>query len=806
MALAPADFYAYSRATGVPVPENPEERAALAPEVLAFRRGQLQAPQQESSLPGILGAAAVGLGALAGGAYAAKRFGLAGRPAKEAPLSREGTQKVQEIGTIAKQRAAEQATRQAREERPQGIVQTDLSRSVMPTEAEAMQSYSAQLSQMFPEPTASEMEALGAPSRTARILARLGTQPQYRPDPKDINYARFGPVSKEVAEARRTQATEDLLRFAQQRQEDAALGATQTLGALESGEDQMTGRVMRGVLRNEDLDASQVNAAAKQTGDVEVAASLTPDGLPVDQTEGAQSFVKSFIANQRQEIASEMGEQNLPINPRVVDEELSRRLGKESYEYGSEYTKVKQMIEAGLEDPRYLESQKAEPLKTRMVSGEEFPVSVQDVMSNNPELAFRKPFISQETAIASERQFQEEKNEIKDWLGNIRVEVAPQINKLLKQQELLGEEHNMLMYSLNKQPDAQLRERFVSVSNQLKDIDNKLGFLNRRLEGATAAAQESLESVEKWTPTTLVDWSGEGTVVRPKRTAPDTYSYESEGGEVSNIERGARMAQLGPEDLEIVPGGLLSGGRARSVPNIGQQVGFDPATGEATLVPLVDPNTGEAVVQKLAGKRMGEDIGVRGRGGVAGLDTKASIGIYGPELSEYGTSAQTKTGEYTTEASQVPSLVNPQPVQKATGGYFTYPKQREATPEKYQQEVTPERLSSVRMSEAILKANRLQAARNPRGGVLPDEMTRLRRQLSMPQGESEPTYGPRGIAPAGSIPPQQLSLKGVSGYKARQVKSPADAAAEQLESYMSKLQRGRATPLTSEAVIQPRLF
>jgi hypothetical protein len=42
--------------------------------------------------------------------------------------------------------------------------------------------------------------------------------------------------------------------------------------------------------------------------------------------------------------------------------------------------------------------------------------------------------------------------------------------------------------------------------------------------------------------------------------------------------------------------------------------------------------------------------------------------------------------------------------------------------------------------------------------------------------------------------------------KRGQTKSPADAAAEQLENYMSKLQRGRSTPLTSEAVIQPRLF
>ena len=75
MALSPADFAAYSRATGTPYPEDPEERAQLAPEVAQFRRDQLRAPQQESALPGILGAAAVGLGALTGGMALARALG-----------------------------------------------------------------------------------------------------------------------------------------------------------------------------------------------------------------------------------------------------------------------------------------------------------------------------------------------------------------------------------------------------------------------------------------------------------------------------------------------------------------------------------------------------------------------------------------------------------------------------------------------------------------------------------------------------------------------------------------------------------
>jgi hypothetical protein len=92
---------------------------------------------------------------------------------------------------------------------------------------------------------------------------------------------------------------------------------------------------------------------------------------------------------------------------------------------------------------------------------------------------------------------------------------------------------------------------------------------------------------------------------------------------------------------------LLSGGRAKSVPNIGSDLGIDPETGDRITLPNVNQDTGETLVQKLAGKRMGADVNVRGRGGVAGMETKASIGIYGPELAEYGTAAMTKQGEYT---------------------------------------------------------------------------------------------------------------------------------------------------------------
>ena len=64
--------------------------------------------------------------------------------------------------------------------------------------------------------------------------------------------------------------------------------------------------------------------------------------------------------------------------------------------------------------------------------------------------------------------------------------------------------------------------------------------------------------------------------------------------------------------------------------------------------------------------------------------------------------------------------------------------------------------------------------------------------------------GPRSRV--AGLPPQQRTIPGVTGYDARQRKSEADIAAQQLESYMKSRMIGRSTPLTSEVVIQPRLF
>ena len=98
MALSPADFYAYSRATGIPVPEDPYEKAELAPQVLEFRRNQLKAPQQESNIAQTLGVAALGTAAAIGAGLAGRRF--FGRGAQAATTATRPTSRGITVGDL----------------------------------------------------------------------------------------------------------------------------------------------------------------------------------------------------------------------------------------------------------------------------------------------------------------------------------------------------------------------------------------------------------------------------------------------------------------------------------------------------------------------------------------------------------------------------------------------------------------------------------------------------------------------------------------------------------------------------------
>ena len=77
MLLQPADFYSYSRATGIKPPENDRERAAMAVDVIDFKRNQLKGPSPESNEGRDISLIALGagiVGSIIGGKKISERF------------------------------------------------------------------------------------------------------------------------------------------------------------------------------------------------------------------------------------------------------------------------------------------------------------------------------------------------------------------------------------------------------------------------------------------------------------------------------------------------------------------------------------------------------------------------------------------------------------------------------------------------------------------------------------------------------------------------------------------------------------
>jgi hypothetical protein len=639
----------------------------------------------------------------------------------------------------------------------------------------------------------------------------------------------------------------------------------QFANAVESGEDQMTGRMRQQLQRNEHVDLSAIDEAedmAKRAqylkfkqnipndDAINSVVSSTSDGVPLDQAEGRSGAMR-FLERERMEIASQLGEQGIPITPSRVEIELSNRLGKEAYEYGPKYTARRQNLElyaqTGTEallnqvkrfglSPVTFETfenmpaakragfESAPPFTTSYYPGEELEALG---LSSNIEIDMpgagrvnladvRKPVITESTALAAEEFYQNKKEKALDWLGDLRVQLEPKRNQILKERRLLAEERaNELMPQLQQAKEAGQFDLAQDLQGQLQNLralwknpelgthrQDELRLLNAQIKGAQQKIQEDISGIEKRYPTTLRSWSGEADRVfgeldvETGEFIPETMELRSErkmvdlkkgggGRNVAEFTAGERL----DEEIRKVQGG----GRIRD---------YDPETGAAASQ-YADDRTQTGREIDIYGERLSSqpkddpelkptDVQIS-KAGLANpysrLDeeTLNQMALMGDPADQYN--AEKELSRRKIAGAEI-----------SLGGI-------QSTRESLIQLPTEAARRSVLMSEAVLKAARQQASRNPRGGILPDETTQLRMKMAQLEPSADPvsTRRPPGPRP-GTVPPQQLALKGVSGFKARQTKSPADAAAEQLENYMSKLQRGRSTPLTSEAVIQPRLF
>lgn len=262
MALSPADFAAYSRATGAPYPESPQERAELAPEVLAFRRGQLTQPEQQSNLPAILGGTVLGLGAL-GAALAGTRRFARGTKTQSTPQRDLGIVRQAATGRTS-------GTTAPRTPAPPTPGTPPSSEGVAPSRVAAIPQATVNLDEYL---------ANAEKQRRAEVYKKVAAKPA-----EDLPTV-FIPKGGSTEDVLITDPnTGEVFRRGQSAGNIQNL-SSQTMAALESGEDQATGRTLRAAQRNEDLDIGQINNLSNQLGDADLATSLTTDGIPTDQSE-----------------------------------------------------------------------------------------------------------------------------------------------------------------------------------------------------------------------------------------------------------------------------------------------------------------------------------------------------------------------------------------------------------------------------------------------------------------------------------------------------------------------------------------
>ena len=289
MALSQADFYAYSRATGAPIPRDPEEQAQMAPEVLAFRRNQLKSPSQEQN-QGFNLAQALGVGAalagLGAGAYGATRF-LRGTTPAQAAASAVKPATVDLSGAAVRRAAAEPIPQAPVPTKSAGLPVVRPSTPPPAPRIQSRQPAEGFSPRAYIESTGSLAEI---PQGQSTELPRRANQPESFADLTEIQNNLLAQTRDQLA------------------------------NAVESGEDQVTGRIKTQLQRNEDYDMSQIETLEDDVAEkqhlmmqeaqpsqmsgyepgtaINQVASQLPDGLPTDQTNPQKSAAQEFLNKQ----------------------------------------------------------------------------------------------------------------------------------------------------------------------------------------------------------------------------------------------------------------------------------------------------------------------------------------------------------------------------------------------------------------------------------------------------------------------------------------------------------------------------
>lgn len=676
--FSPADYAAYSRATGRPYPQDEQERADMYGEVRQFRDNQMRRDNGPGLAANLLGGAAV-LGTIAGAGLVGRRFlnnsRRGGVKKQDLPFSSEGVEAVRTVS------------------RPAEVNDAAAGGQKMPSNP---------VSDSIVQDNADAGEGFNRFSRRADLIAEEASQRQAQ------NFA--------------DSAVETMVEIQQSRKPAVS---QQSLEATDTAFDQKVQDLQASVQRNEDLDVGSIDL---------------------------DSSARAIFQGERQQIADSLREQGITPTPGLIEANMAERFGPQSSKYGTGYTKTKQDMQIYANYGGEFGGDKV------VIAGEEFPVS-----------KLKTPYVSTDTATSSESM----RDSAKDFVGDVRLRATSERNRRRQQDPELA----------SKELEFANNQEVMNIAAANADMGKDVDF-NESVYDAYYLKNDKLASEitarKNYSPLELAQIAG-----------AETYNKEKQSEITANFpkrlqdrfEEGQRVYfEADPMTGEPIPGTQeLRSGRRVLVTE-----GDKPARSTSEYDPL--GQSGQ--VKDIYGVRRTADQ-------FDSPESKPSSVRYSEQelLDEMSRNQSGQNPELAPLTGQTGSGDVPFP-----GDYETARGIAEQTIDR--QQVTPSRLSSVNMSEAVRKAARQRANSNPRGGQVPQELETLRR--TMPEEPAPERLGPRSRV--SGLPPQQRTLPGVNAYEARQRPSQADVAAEQLESYMSRLQRGRSTPLTSEVVIQPNLF
>jgi hypothetical protein len=571
----------------------------------------------------------------------------------------------------------------------------------------------------------------------------------------------------------------------------------------------------------------------------------------------ANTSAVRFMESERDKISRELSNNNIPVSPQRVDAELAKRLGPQASSYGSKYTARAQALQtfANTGDPIAAETVKRfglrpvtfetfenmSPEKKRLfessapMSLEGYPstelqavINPTGIKVNAPGFGvvdistLRKPVVMESTARQADEFVEGAKADKLNWVqGKINEIEGAKQGILLERKERIKTAADNLLVNLEQAKANGQNDVADELESQLDNLrtlyknpelvgdykefgEGGMRHLNAQLRGVQRSTNEQISALEKRYPTTLANRTGEASRVfgeldvNTGEFIPETMEVRSGRSDVDLGRKGG-----GGRNIAEYTAGERLDEEIRAIQGGGRMRDYDIETGAPIQRWQGDrTNTEPNTIVPSGNKRIPVSTDPSVRTGTytpkRELGTGRTIGVYGVrrDLDPADNPALKPSqpiyteSEIVDEASRLAALSNDAPFAN------DYELLREQAVESlgYQQP-TSERRASVLLSEQVRKGQLSFPQQNINS--YPSSLLARPVRINFPEETIKPS-------------PVQLSLPSdvvpATAAAARVRITPADQAAQQLEAYMGKLQRGRTSPLTSQVRIQPSLF